>query len=172
MHRHDWHGLGREFVGRGRGFFERGGIKFVILDLLREHPRHGYDIIQEIETGSGGFYAPSPGVIYPTLQALEDQGFVRGTTEESGKKVYSVTDDGLAYLEEHAEEVREHRARMGSRFGHVNKDELHDTIRDMRNLSEDIRHAIHGLMSDPEKMKRVRQVIQEARRSIAEIVSQ
>lgn len=168
----DWHDFGREFIGRGRGFFERGGIKFVILDLLRDHPRHGYDIIQEIETGSGGFYAPSPGVIYPTLQALEDQGFVRGTTEESGKRVYAVTDEGLAYLEEHGEEVREQRSRMWSRLGRVNKEELHDTIKDMRNLSEDIRHAIHGLMNDPEKMQRVRGIIQEARRKIGEVISE
>ncbi len=94
-----------------------------------------------------------PGVIITTLQALEDQGFVRGTTEDNGKRVYSVTDEGLAYLEQHAEEVREQRSRMGSRFGRVNKEELHDTIRDMRKLSEDIRHAIHGLMNDPEKRK-------------------
>lgn len=172
MRRHDWHDVGREFIGRGRGFFERGGIKFVILDLLKEHPRHGYDIIQEIEAGSGGFYTPSPGVIYPTLQALEDQGYVRDSTEESGKRVYAITDEGLAYLEQHGEEAREQRSRMASRFGRISREDLHETVRDMRNLSEDMRHAVHRLLNEPERLRKIREVIQEARRRISEIVAE
>jgi len=86
-----WHGPRGSYYGRGN-------VKFAILDLLKEKPRHGYDIIKEMEERSGGVYSPSPGVIYPTLQALEDQDFVK-SAEEDGKKVYSITDAGLAYLQ-------------------------------------------------------------------------
>ena len=68
----------------------RGGIRFAILGMLKEKPRHGYDIIREMEDSSGGLYSPSPGAIYPTLQALEDQDLVTSVTEE-GKKVYSIS---------------------------------------------------------------------------------
>ena len=90
----------------GGGYFGRGGIKFAILELLKEKPRHGYDIIREMEERSGGVYTPSPGVIYPTLQALEDQDYVT-SNEQEGKKVYSITDSGSAYLQGHKERMRE-----------------------------------------------------------------
>ncbi len=87
-------------------YYGRGNVKFAILALLKERPRHGYDIIREMEERSGGIYSPSPGVIYPTLQALEDQDYV-SSIEEGGKKVYSITSSGDAYLQGH----QEHRGR-------------------------------------------------------------
>ncbi len=86
-------------------YYGRGNVKFAILDLLKEKPRHGYDIIREMEERSGGVYSPSPGVIYPTLQALEDQDFVK-SVEEDGKKVYSITEAGMAYLQGQKEAQR------------------------------------------------------------------
>src|SRR5260370_18540836 len=77
--------------------FGRGDIKFVLLDLLRERPKHGYEMIKELETRYSGFYSPSPGSVYPTLQMLEDRGYVRSTTED-GKRVYALTEEGRAYL--------------------------------------------------------------------------
>ena len=91
-------------------YYGRGNVKFAILDMLKEQPRHGYDIIREMEERSGGIYSPSPGVIYPTLQALEDQDFVK-SAEDGGKKVYSITDEGVAYLQGHQE--RQGHARHG-----------------------------------------------------------
>ena len=93
---HGWHGPRGSYYGRGN-------VKFAILDLLKEQPRHGYDIIREMEERSGGIYSPSPGVIYPTLQALEDQDFVK-SAEDGGKKVYSITEAGVAYLQGHQEQ--------------------------------------------------------------------
>ncbi len=87
--------------GRGRRqMFEAGEIKFVILRLLKEKPRHGYEVIKALEEKMGGCYTPSPGTVYPTLQMLEDQGYVRGV-EAGGKKVYEITPEGERYLEEH-----------------------------------------------------------------------
>jgi len=88
-------------------------VKFAILALLEERPRHGYDIIREMEERSGGVYSPSPGVIYPTLQALEDQDYVK-SVEQEGKKVYSITEAGIAYRQSHQESQR--RARHGEGF--------------------------------------------------------
>ena len=105
MH-HDYGFGGPSRRRHGGGYFGRGGIKFAILELLKEKPRHGYDIIREMEERSGGIYTPSPGVIYPTLQALEDQDYVT-SDEQEGKKVYSITDSGSAYLQGHKERMRE-----------------------------------------------------------------
>jgi DNA-binding PadR family transcriptional regulator len=83
-----------------RQWFESGEVKYVILRLLKEKPRHGYDIIKELEERMGGWYVPSAGTVYPTLQLLEDQGYVRAV-ESEGKKVYHITPEGERFLEEH-----------------------------------------------------------------------
>jgi DNA-binding PadR family transcriptional regulator len=80
--------------------FDQGDLKYVILQLLEEKPRHGYEIIKAIEERFGGAYSPSPGTVYPTLTMLEDLGYARVTPEEGGKKVYSITDEGRQYLAE------------------------------------------------------------------------
>jgi DNA-binding PadR family transcriptional regulator len=86
--------------GRGR-MFGHGDLKFVILSLLAEKPRHGYEIIRELEDRFGGAYSPSPGTVYPTLSLLEDLGYARATSEEgSSRKVYEITGEGRAYLQE------------------------------------------------------------------------
>jgi len=89
---------------RGRGprrrqMFESGEMKFVILRLIKEKPRHGYEIIKALEEKMSGCYTPSAGTVYPTLQLLEDQGFVK-VVETEGKKVYHITPEGEAFLEE------------------------------------------------------------------------
>ena len=71
--------------------FERGDLKFVILRLLSDNPMHGYEVMKALEKESGGYYNPSPGSVYPTLQMLEDEGYLE-SAEKDGKKVYSVTD--------------------------------------------------------------------------------
>jgi DNA-binding PadR family transcriptional regulator len=77
----------------------------VILRLLEEKPRHGYEIIKELEGRFGGSYVPSPGTVYPTLTMLEDLGYARAVPEEGGKKVYEITDEGRKYLAEHSTTV-------------------------------------------------------------------
>jgi len=84
--------------------FESGEVKYVILRLLKEKPRHGYEVIKALEEKMGGYYTPSAGTIYPTLQLLEDQGYVRAV-ETEGKKVYHITPEGDAFLEEHRDVI-------------------------------------------------------------------
>jgi len=100
-----WAFCGSDPRGRGRSrrrqqMFESGEMKYVILRLVKEKPRHGYEVIKALEEKFGGWYSPSAGTVYPTLQLLEDQGYVR-IVEEEGKKVYHITPEGEAFLEEH-----------------------------------------------------------------------
>ena len=77
--------------------FERGDLKFVILRLISKRPMHGYEVMKALEEESKGYYRPSPGSVYPTLQMLEDEGYVT-VEEQDGKKIYTITDAGTAYL--------------------------------------------------------------------------
>ena len=102
-------GFGPEFgpgrgPGRGpRGGRNRGDVRAAVLVLLAEQPRHGYDLMRAIEERSGGIWSPSPGSIYPTLQALEDEGLITFDTVE-GRKTASITDAGQQWLAEHGPE--------------------------------------------------------------------
>jgi DNA-binding PadR family transcriptional regulator len=82
---------------RGGRLFDHGELRFVLLALVAEKPRHGYEIIKAIEERTGGIYSPSPGVVYPTLTLLEELGYA-AVTEEGGKKLYTLTDSGLQFL--------------------------------------------------------------------------
>src|SRR6058998_2826237 len=101
----------RGFFWRGprrgrRQWFASGDMKYVILKLLKDKPRHGYEVMKELEEQMHGCYSASPGTVYPTLQWLEDEGLVRAT-EVDGKKVYEITDAGTKFLEEHHDVVED-----------------------------------------------------------------
>jgi DNA-binding PadR family transcriptional regulator len=84
--------------GSGKRYFGRGGVKIALLRLLAEEPMHGYQIMKTLEEQSGGLYIPSAGSIYPTLQALEEKGFVSVREDDGSKKVYSITEQGRSAL--------------------------------------------------------------------------
>src|SRR5256884_7096582 len=90
--------------GRRRQWFESGDMKYVILKLVKDKPRHGYEVMKELEDQMHGCYSPSPGTVYPTLQWLEDEGLVVAKDVE-GKKVYEITDAGRKFLDEHRDMV-------------------------------------------------------------------
>lgn len=93
------HGFrGHRHGGGMRRMFDQGDLRFVVLSLIAEQPRHGYDLIKEIETRLGGAYAPSPGVIYPLLTMLEEMGLARLEASEGAKKLYAITPEGEAEL--------------------------------------------------------------------------
>jgi len=101
----------RGFGGRRGRVFDHGDLRLVVLRLIEEKPRHGYEIIKAIEELVGGAYSPSPGVVYPTLTMLEELGQVT-VTEQDGKKLHALTDQGRAYLEENRQAVEALQARM------------------------------------------------------------
>lgn len=90
---------------RTRRMFESGELRLVLLKLIADEPRHGYDLIRAIEEITGGEYAPSPGVVYPTLTLLQDMGLIEEAAGEGPRKPFQVTTDGRDYLEERSEEV-------------------------------------------------------------------
>lgn len=97
---------------RIRRFFEHGDLRFLILHLIAEKPSHGYEIIKAIEEKVGGTYSPSPGTIYPALTLMEEQGHIAVKPSEGSKKLYAVTDEGKAYLEENRHAVEAVLARL------------------------------------------------------------
>lgn len=99
---HHGFGHGRHHdEGRGgrRRAFEGGELQLVLLKLLAEQPRHGYDLIRAIEERTGGAYAPSPGVVYPMLSMLEELGQIEKAGDEGTRKAFTATADGTARLE-------------------------------------------------------------------------
>ena len=90
---------------RARRMFESGELRLVLLKLIADEPRHGYDLIRAIEELTGGEYAPSPGVVYPTLTLLQDMGFIEEAPGEGPRKAFQATDEGRAHLDERAEEI-------------------------------------------------------------------
>ncbi len=114
--RHGWGGMGhrhgRHREGRFGRFLEHGDLRFVVLALLADQPAHGYELIKALEERTGGAYRPSPGVIYPLLSLLEDEGFIRPVAAEGGRKAYEITDEGRAALEQNRGGVDEVFGRM------------------------------------------------------------
>ena len=118
--RHGWGGrMGREGHERGGRFFGHGDLRFVILALLEERARHGYELIKALEERTGGAYRPSPGVVYPTLAMLEDEGFIRQAEGEAGRKHFEITSEGKAELDRNRPGVEGIFARMEEASRHA-----------------------------------------------------
>jgi DNA-binding PadR family transcriptional regulator len=115
-----WSWDGGEFGGGPRGprgpgrrrMFESGQLRLVLLKLIADQPRHGYDLIRAIEELTHGSYAPSPGIVYPTLTLLQDMGLIEEASADGLRKAFAVTAEGRALLEEKAQEVEALLARL------------------------------------------------------------
>ncbi|HEX5726075.1 MAG TPA: PadR family transcriptional regulator [Longimicrobiaceae bacterium] len=164
-----WGGPGRGGGwGRGRGgrVFEQGDLKYVILKLLDEKPRHGYEIIKELEERFGGAYSPSPGTVYPTLSMLEDLGYARATPEEGGKKIYEITPEGREYLAQHrgtVDDIFERIAEFGAAMFSDDAVAVQRAFGDLARAT--FRQAVGG-GRDRERLKRIREVLERAAREI------
>lgn len=95
-----------------RRMFDRAELRLVLLKLIAEQPRHGYDLIKAMEELSGGHYSPSPGVVYPALAMLADEGVIAERESEDHRRQFSVTPAGEAVLQEEAEAVAEAYERL------------------------------------------------------------
>jgi DNA-binding PadR family transcriptional regulator len=162
----DWgggHPRGRgHWRGRAAKLFEQGDLKYVILRLLEEKPRHGYEIIKDLESRFGGSYAPSPGTVYPTLTMLEDLGYARVVPEEGGKKIYEITDEGRKYLAEHSSTVNDIFERISRFVGGFTDTPMMQLNEAFRELAKATYKTATSNMSDKEKIDRIREVIQRA----------
>jgi DNA-binding PadR family transcriptional regulator len=147
--------------------FEKGDLKYVILELLREKPRHGYEIIRALEERFQGFYTPSAGSVYPTLQMLEDMGYVR-PVESEGKKVFEITEQGKEFLTEQGEAVNRIKGHIKSWMGPQGFFEFHEAMHDLRSTRHLLRRRMHSLST--QQMERIKEVISRACREIEDIV--
>jgi len=106
----------------GSRMFGHGDLKLLLLALIEQQPRHGYELIRIIEDMFHGQYSPSPGAIYPTLTMLEELGYAEVTNEQGGRKLYAITTAGRAYLDENREAVdavtarTEHSAKIAAKM--------------------------------------------------------
>ena len=107
------HGYRQARRGRLGRMLEHGDLRHVMLALLADRPRHGYELMRELEDRTGGAYRPSPGVVYPTLAMLEDEGLIRQAGGESGRKLFELTDTGRESLERNRPAVEAIFGRMG-----------------------------------------------------------
>ncbi len=150
-----WFGPGFGTGGFGQARFERGDLKLVILDLLSEQPRHGYDIIQALEKRFHGFYTPSPGSVYPILQLLEDQDFVK-SNQQSGKKVYTITQDGKKFLLENAEEIENMQERVRPPWGEHGAFHMHELKEEIGRTARLIFcNAAEGALNNPKTREKL-----------------
>jgi DNA-binding PadR family transcriptional regulator len=165
----------RDFRRFGRQMFDRGDLKYVILDLLKDKPAHGYEVIRALEDRFGGFYSPSPGAVYPTLQMLEDMGYVSAEQQE-GRKVYQITDAGRQYLTERQPQVdemfRRVRERWGAEWGPQAHRMMHDLRNDLRDLTHSVADEARRRWPDPDQQRRIRDVIGRAKAEIQKILDE
>lgn len=152
--------------------FGRGDMKFALLELLQERPMHGYEMIKALEEKSGGFYSPSPGSIYPTLQMLEDRGFVT-VKEVEGKKVYHITDAGKALLDER----RQHDEEFGGPPWMRMRGQSHRPGPEMQALRSEAMEVMRlftiagrGAIQDAEKLAKLRAILERARKDLADLI--
>jgi DNA-binding PadR family transcriptional regulator len=158
------HGCGRGGGGRRR-MFDGGELRLILLKLIEEQPRHGYDLIREIEERSGGAYAPSPGVIYPTLTMLDDMGLVESRAE-GARKAFAITEAGVAELRDKQAQVEALFARlaeMGEQHARTSGGPIR---RAMGNLRAVLQDRLGGSEVEPETLHQIAAILDEAARKI------
>ena len=157
--------------GGGRRRQRRGDIKYALLELLAEQPRHGYELIKELEQRYAGFYRPSPGSVYPTLQLLEDEGHLTSELVD-GKRIYTITESGRQLLTEHQQRRADEGDagwRHGFRRGHVGP-ELDDLRRSSMALAASVMQV--GIHGTPDQARAAVALLDGVRREIYAILAQ
>jgi DNA-binding PadR family transcriptional regulator len=150
---------------------ERGGVRYLVLDAIATQGRHGYEVIQAIEERSGGAYRPSPGVVYPTLQLLEELGHAQ-VADKDARKVYAITPEGLKDLEAHRDEVAEFYERFSDDTWDRHVDEFGDLIRRAARLFKTFKRAAKRGRLSPEAHAGIREVLDDAVKRIEVILTE
>ncbi|GLX94367.1 PadR family transcriptional regulator [Herbidospora sp. NBRC 101105] len=155
--------FGPRGFGRGRKA-KRGDVRAAILALLSEEPRNGYQIIQEIAERSQGGWKPSPGAVYPALQQLTDEGLVR-SEEADGRKTFTLTDAGRAYVTEHQDEVRAPWEEMTPDIG--------DNVHELFDLSRQAASALFQIAQtgSESQVRQAKKILAETRRKLYQVLA-
>lgn len=144
--------------------FQRGDFKYIILHFLKDKPSYGYEIMRALQERFHSFYVPSPGSIYPTLQMLEEMGYVT-SSEQEGKKVYTITREGREFLDEHKEFAKRMRSQIRDWCNAENIDDISKTMHEFEKLAHLLKDSVRT--ADAEKLSHIRQVLSHAYEEIA-----
>jgi DNA-binding PadR family transcriptional regulator len=148
---------------RGPKMFDAGTLRYLVLQLIADKPRHGYDIIKAIAQRAGGAYAPSPGAIYPLMRGLAGQGHV-AVTLDGNKKLHSITPEGLAFLDANRAYVDAITARVVRPAG--NDDDLRHLMHELKTV---VITRAHAGESGQARLDAIRAILRQARRDIEEL---
>ncbi len=163
---HEHHGRGHGRGGRGdRGsrIFDHGTLRFLLLHLIAEQPRHGYELIKAIGGQMNGEYSPSPGVVYPTLTLLEEEGHLTGA-ESGGRKLYTITEAGTALLEANQPVIAAMQDRMSSIAGQAQRPA--PVIRAVENLRLALQLRLNQGQMTPDQANTVATILDNAAQAI------
>jgi DNA-binding PadR family transcriptional regulator len=149
-------------------FFDHGDLRLVVLKLIADKPSHGYELIKAVETAAGGAYSPSPGVIYPTLTLLEELGYVAASDAGGGKKLYTITAEGEAYLQTNAQGVHGLFSRMAETASRSTAFSP-QIMRARENLKTALRLKLTGANLSPEQVTAVAKALDDAVAAIEQI---
>jgi DNA-binding PadR family transcriptional regulator len=160
--------------GRGRGrrarrMFESGELRLVLLKLIVDEPRHGYDLIRAIEELTGGEYAPSPGVVYPTLTLLQDMGLIDEAPGDGPRRSFQATAEGRAHLEERAEEVEGLFERLRDLAPREESSAGPAIGRAVKNLMTALRHRVGRDGLDDELLHEIAAILDDAAQRIERV---
>jgi DNA-binding PadR family transcriptional regulator len=164
-----WRGRGGGFGAREGRMFDGGELRLVILALVAEKPRHGYDVIKELGERVGGDYSPSPGVVYPTLTMLEEMGYALASQDEQGRKLYTVTPEGEKALADNRAQIDAIFARFGDREDAGERGGLGSVFRAMMNLRAATRLRLRGRNAAPEQIQAIVDALDTAAKTIERI---
>jgi DNA-binding PadR family transcriptional regulator len=153
-----------QFQGNQRQsrLFKKGDLKYVILDIVKDYPSHGYDITTVLEDRFHGLYSPSAGSIYPILQYLENSNYVTSCRKD-GKNVYTITNAGKSFLEEEKDTTDKIKKRFQGLWGSSDKEYLQN-VRAILNYSSEIRHIIGriAVSKDSAKVAGIKKILARA----------
>jgi len=157
------HGGG--FGGREGRTFDSGELRLVILALIAEKPRHGYEVIKALGERVGGDYSPSPGVVYPTLTLLEDMGYASASVDAANRKLYAVTPEGQSFLNENKAQVDAIFARLTG-GNEADWSSAAPVIRAMWNLRATVKLRLRGRDATGEQIQAITDALDEAAKKI------
>ena len=166
------HGYGRGWGGepgeggRRRRVFDSGELRLVLLKLIADQPRHGYELIRAIEELSGGSYVPSPGVVYPTLTLLQDMGQIEEAASDGSRKAFAATADGTAELAAKKDEVEALLARLAQLAGVRGRTDAAPIRRAMANLRTVLMYRLDREEVRPEALHEIAAILDEAAQKI------
>jgi DNA-binding PadR family transcriptional regulator len=164
-----WGGHHGGFGGGRERFFEGGDLRLVILQLIAEKPSYGYEIIRAIEERLSGGYAPSPGVIYPTLTLLEEEGLAEVTSTEGNKKLYAATEEGRSNLKTNQALLQAIFGRMQEARKMFGRGRSPQIMRAMMNLQLAFKMRAERGDLTPEQVSKIAEAIDVAARTIDEV---